>query len=313
VTVRSRERSTRRGVARVVATRSQPKRTPDLVDWPNGEASRFVDAAGLRWHVQTLGHGPALLLLHGTGAATHSWRDLAPLLADAFTVVAPDLPGHGFTSAPPPPGFGLPEMAAAIGDLLRRLRIAPVLAVGHSAGAAILARMCLDGRIAPRVLVSLNGALLPLHGLAGHIFTPLARLLAANDVVSRIFAWRARDRTAVERLIRRTGSTLDASGVDLYARLVRNPRHVRAALEMMANWDLHPLERELPRLAPQLVLVTGENDLTVPPGEAERVRALVATARLESLPGLGHLAHEERPEEVAALVRRVANAAAPAC
>jgi magnesium chelatase accessory protein len=94
---------------------------------------------------------------------------------------------------------------------------------------------------------------------------------------------------------------------------VRNPRHVRAALEMMANWDLRPLERELPRLAPQLVLVTGENDLTVPPGEAERVRALVATARLERLPGLGHLAHEERPEEIAALVRRVANAAAPDC
>ncbi len=313
MTVPSRGRSTRRGVSRVVTARARPKLAPEIIDWPNGDASRFVDAAGLRWHVQTFGRGPAVLLLHGTGAATHSWRDLAPLLADAFTVVAPDLPGHGFATAPPPPGFGLPAMAAAIGDLLRRLRVAPVVAVGHSAGAAILAQMCLDGRIAPRALVSLNGALLPLHGLAGHIFSPLARILAVNDVVSRIFAWRARDRVAVERLIQRTGSTLDAYGVDLYARLVRNPRHVRAALEMMANWDLRPLERELPRLAPQLVLVTGENDRTVPPGEAERVRALVATARLERLPGLGHLAHEERPEEIALLVRRAANAVAPAC
>lgn len=70
-------------------------------DWPNREHSRFVEAAGLRWHVQQMGRGPVLLLLHGTGASTHSWRALMPLLAAEFTVVAPDLPGHGFTSAPP--------------------------------------------------------------------------------------------------------------------------------------------------------------------------------------------------------------------
>ena len=52
-------------------------------DWPHREASRFVEAAGLRWHIQEFGRAeaPTLLLLHGTGAATHSWRGLAPLLA----------------------------------------------------------------------------------------------------------------------------------------------------------------------------------------------------------------------------------------
>ena len=53
-------------------------------DWPHRAASRFVDAAGLRWHLQEFGapQAPGLLLLHGTGAATHSWRGLAPLLAE---------------------------------------------------------------------------------------------------------------------------------------------------------------------------------------------------------------------------------------
>ena len=73
-------------------------------DWPNRTYSRFVQAARLRWHVQLMGDGPALLLLHGTGAATHSWRALAPLLAERFTVVAPDLPGHGFTQGRPAAG-----------------------------------------------------------------------------------------------------------------------------------------------------------------------------------------------------------------
>ena len=49
--------------------------------WPRlaeSESSRFVEAADLRWHVQQMGAGPVLLLLHGTGASTHSWRALAP-------------------------------------------------------------------------------------------------------------------------------------------------------------------------------------------------------------------------------------------
>ena len=69
----------------------------DGADWPLREASRFVEAGGLRWHVQTLGEGPPALLIHGTAGATHSWRGLAPLLARDFRLVAPDLPGHGFT------------------------------------------------------------------------------------------------------------------------------------------------------------------------------------------------------------------------
>ena len=89
-------------------------------DWPHREASRFVEAAGLRWHVQEFGRpeAPVLLLLHGTGAATHSWRGLAPLLAQDFFVIAPDLPGHGFTDPLPADRLSLPGMASAIRDLL---------------------------------------------------------------------------------------------------------------------------------------------------------------------------------------------------
>jgi magnesium chelatase accessory protein len=90
-------------------------------DWPNREASRFVRAAGLRWHVQVMGQGPALLLAHGTAATTHSWRALAPLLATRFTVVAPDLPGHGFTEAPPAVSLTVPGMACALAELLDTL------------------------------------------------------------------------------------------------------------------------------------------------------------------------------------------------
>jgi magnesium chelatase accessory protein len=270
-------------------------------DWPNREVSRFVSAAGLRWHVQRMGRGPAALLVHGTGAANHSWRCLAPLLARHFTVIAPDLPGHGFTAAPPSGLATLPGMASALSWLLRTLGVSPELVVGHSAGAAIAARMRLDGGIDPRGLVSLNGALLPLRGLPGYVFSPMAKL-AANPLVSRLIARRAADPSAVERLIRNTGSTLDPAGVELYGRLMRNPGHVAGALGMMAGWDLRTLERELSRLAVPLVLVVGENDRTVSPAEARRLHARLPAAEFRSLPGLGHLAHEEAPRRVAAIV-----------
>ncbi len=275
-------------------------------DWPLREHSRVLTAGGLRWHVQCLGRGPAVLLVHGTGAATHTWRGLAPLLARHYTVVAPDLPAHGGTARPADDDLmTLPGMASGLQALLRALGVEPVFAVGHSAGAAILARMCLDGAIAPRGLVSLNGALLELPGLPRAVFSPLARLLAASPL-PRLFAWRARDRSAVERLVASTGSQLDAAGVDLYARLVCDPAHVEGVLTMMARWDLATLEADLPALAVPLLLVVGLQDGTVPPSEGRRVRDRVPRAELVELPGLGHLAHEERPATVAQLLREFA-------
>jgi magnesium chelatase accessory protein len=100
-------------------------------DWPHREASRFVQTRRLRWHVQTMGRGPPLLLVHGTGAATHSWRGLAPLLAKRFMLVAPDLPGHGFTGMLPASGMSLTGVAAALDELLRVLDVQPRIAVGH--------------------------------------------------------------------------------------------------------------------------------------------------------------------------------------
>jgi magnesium chelatase accessory protein len=271
-------------------------------DWPNRASSRFVAAAGLRWHVQVMGAGPVMLLVHGTGAATHSWRDLAPRLARHFTVVAPDLPGHGFTEAPHEARMSMPGMAESVVALVRALSLAPQWVVGHSAGAAILARACLDDALRPRALISLNGALLPLGGMRSPALAPLARAFVTGSVLPRLFAWRAADRAVTERILNESGSRLDPAGVELYRRLASRPAHVAAALTMMAMWDPRPLARDLPRLGPPLVLVTGERDGMIPPREAEKVQALLPRAELRRLPGLGHLAHEEAPAVVAELI-----------
>lgn len=275
----------------------------DGADWPNRAHSRFVEAAGLRWHVQQAGQGPVCLLIHGTGASTHSFRDLLPRLAQHFQVIAPDLPGHGFTSRPADDeGLSLGGMAAGIVALLSVLGVTPNIVVGHSAGAAILCRLGLDRAFPAAEIISLNGALLPLSGFKHPAVTPLVRAIASSDWVSRFFARRLESPREVERMLAATGSTLDARGMELYGRLSRSPAHAGAALTMMAVWDVRPLERELADLEIPLTLVVGSRDRMILPGEASKVRRLLPTAELVQFADLGHLAHEERPDLVAELV-----------
>ena len=269
-------------------------------DWPNRAASRFVDAGGVRWHVQIAGDGPPLLLLHGTGAATHSWRDLIPLLAKHFTVVAPDLPGHGFTASGPK---ALPAMAKAVAGLLAELDLEPTIIVGHSAGVAVGLRMVLDAMVESKAVVGLSPALLPFPGLAAKLFPTMAKLLFVNPFAPHIFAGIARGPGEVARfMLRSTGSKIDVAGIDHYAKLFAKPGHIAGTIAMMASWDLEPLKRDLPGLKVPLLLIHGDGDTAIPLAKAREAAALVPGARLEVLSGLGHLAHEEAPERVAEMI-----------
>jgi len=269
-------------------------------DWPNREFSYFVEAAGLRWHVQRCGAGPVCLLLHGTGASTHSFRDLIPLLAPHFDVIAIDLPGHGFTERPAAlEGLSLPGMSAAIAELLHVLDVRPALVIGHSAGAAIAAHMVLKGLLDPRSLISLNGALLPLSGFKHPAFTPLVRALVSSYWLPKWFARRLESPREVDRLLEGTGSRLDERGRELYGRLSRCAGHTGAALAMMGVWDLRLLETQLGRLRVPLHLLIGGRDRMILPGEAIKIRRLLPSVTVEQWSDLGHLAHEEAPARLA--------------
>lgn len=259
----------------------------------------------MNWHVQQTGSGPVMLLVHGTGASTHSWRALIPLLAQHYTVVAVDLPGHGFTDSRRGGCMSITGMSACVAALLRTLVLDPAYCVGHSAGAVVLCQMAMDRQIEPRLVIGINGAFLPLGGAAAFFFLPIAKLLAANSLMPRFVAWRAGNRALVERMIGGTGSRLDAEGVDLYARLVRKPRHVAGALDMMAHWDLTAFAQRMPALATPLALLVAENDRTVPPHQAALVQQRVPEVEVIRLAGLGHLAHEEQPAWVAREIVRL--------
>ncbi|EAU40216.1 Alpha/beta hydrolase [Fulvimarina pelagi HTCC2506] len=273
-------------------------------DWPLSEHSRSVDAGGIRWHFQIMGEGPAIMLIHGTGASTHSFRDLAPILAENHQVLMADCPGLGFTDRPSR-SLTLQTMAAMHAELLQKLGVNPAVIVGHSAGAVIAIEMALDGRVAPQHLVSLNGALLPFPGLAGRLFPKIAKVVYRNPIVPRFFAYRAKSENAVSGLLDGTGSALTPGGKSLYARLFQDRHHVAGTLSMMSHWDLDRFSARLDRLETPLLLVTGDRDKAIPVSVSHRVAAQVKNGKVVVLNGLGHLAHEEAPGLIAELIFEV--------
>lgn len=276
-------------------------------DWPNREHSRFVRTAMLDWHVQVAGpkdrNAPVLLLVHGTGAATHSWRDLLPLLARHYTVIAPDMPGHGFTRGRISGGQSLPGMAKALAEMLGKLgHGAPQVIVGHSAGAAIGMRMAMDEGL-DTAMIGLTPALMPFPGLAARLFPAMARALFVNPFAAMIFAQLASSEGEVARFLKKsTGSRIDARGIALYHRLFRTSDHCAGAIGMMANWDLETFAADLPSFAGSTLLVHGERDSAIPRDSVERAAALIPRATLTVLPDLGHLAHEEATEPMARMI-----------
>ena len=265
-------------------------------DWPHSALSQFVSAAGVRWHVQQAGsQGPRILLLHGTGASSHTWRDsLLPLAAHA-QVLALDLPGHGFSSLALGEGMSLPGMARGIAQLLDQMKWPVDGFIGHSAGAAIAAQMVVAQGLQPSLLMGINPAWLPLPGLAGLLFPPAAKLLALTPFVPQWFAKQASSQGMIDKLLEGTGSVLDAQGQALYARLVASPSHAEGALKMMAAWDLSTGADRLRQLRCPVRILAGDNDRTVPPTQAQQAMALLPQASLVQWAGLGHLLHEEQP------------------
>jgi magnesium chelatase accessory protein len=269
--------------------------------WPNAHASRFIEAGGQRWHVQIMGRGPALLLVHGIGAATHTWHELAPRLAGRFTTIAPDLPGHGFTTAPRTDHLSLDGIATALAAFLEAVHVSPVVGVGHGAGAAILLRMALSEHSSLRALAGINATLTPPQSQVWTLLAPAARVGVHSPRLAEL-GRDLRSGTLNSTLMSTTGSTLSESQAELYGMFLRSRRHMGAVMTVFENWDAPRLQRELDRLTIPVTLVVGLNDHWVPPKEADRIAMRLLNARIVEVRNAGHFAHEDAPEQVANIV-----------
>lgn len=256
--------------------------------------SRRVLCRPHRWHVQEDGpsDAPQILLLHGAGGATQSWRNLFPLLAQTHRTIALDMPGQGYTALGARARCGLDPVSEDIAALIAQEGWRPALVIGHSAGAALALRLSERGALPGAALVGLNAALAPFRGVAGFLFPALARAMAITPLTAAAFSATATENT-VRRLIDSTGSNMDSEGIALYLRLLRDRDHVDGTLSMMAQWQLDGLIGRMPGIVAEVTLITGAGDRTVAPRTSAAAASALPNARHIDLPTLGHLMHEE--------------------
>lgn len=275
-----------------------------LTAWPHAEYSRFVDVRPHHWHVQEMGQGDTILLLHGASGSTHSWRDVMDNLAQDHHVIAIDLPGHGQTKLGSRHRSSLPLMAQDLQALIDHEGWHPKAILAHSAGAALALRL-LQSSLDRIPLVAVNPALTPFKGLAGVLFPIAARVVALSPIMAKMLKRKMSGPGQVVSLMETTGSKISPEGLNLYAKLFRSDAHLDGTLLMMAQWKLDGLVADLPKITVPCTFIVGENDKAVPPSSVRDSARKMPDATVLSFDGYGHLLHEEAPALVADQLREV--------
>ncbi len=284
----------------------------DGADWPHRYRSRFVEAADLRWHVQSWGDldgpDPTLVLLHGSGASSHSWFALAPLLhEEGWSLLSMDLPGHAFTRVLEGTELRLVltlhGMAGAVRGLLDVLGVAPAGFVGHSAGAAVALEVARDGGPAR------GGGVVPVAGLCPALMAgrglpegPVPELVGGafrSRFVAHLTSGLVRHTRGLDSVLDGTGSSVPEESRQCYRILSANSDHVNATLSLFTRWDPQAVQDGLSGHDGPVLLVTGSEDAWIAPSEVAQAAERLPRSLLVELPGLGHLAHEEAAETVA--------------
>jgi pimeloyl-ACP methyl ester carboxylesterase len=247
------------------------------------------------------GSGPALLLLHGIGDSSEAWQPLLPELSRHFTVIAPDLLGHG-RSAKPRADYSVAAYANGMRDLLDVLDVDSVTVVGHSLGGGVAAQfgyqypercerlvLVASGGVGPEVhpllrLVSLPGADLALVPMQ----LPPAKL--AGRVVLGALAATGTDLGRDADELRRVVENLpDAAARGAFSRTLRSVVDWRGQVVTMR--DRAYLTDEVP-----VLLIWGEHDAIIPVRHARLAAEAMPNARLELFEDAGHFPHHQDPD-----------------
>lgn len=239
-----------------------------------------------------------VVLLHGSGGSTHSWAGLAPLIAGRGpTVVALDLPGHAFTDRPPDGQLTLAGFADLVSALSDVLELGPRVVIGHSAGAAVALELA---RRDPEILgvVGLCPSLLSGREVPNGLFPGLLARSVRSPFAARLAAGLVRRTRGLDQVLASTGSAVPESSARLYRRLTSASAHVNATLTLFSQWRPSEIEARLPTMRAPCLLVAGGKDDWIPVDDVRRAAELLPAARMVTLDGLGHLAHEEAPARV---------------
>jgi pimeloyl-ACP methyl ester carboxylesterase len=254
----------------------------------------FVQIDG-RWvHVERSGAGPALVLIHGFGGSTFTFRNVVPSLSDAFDVIAVDLNGFGFTERPRSASeYSIDAQAQLVLSVLDELGVSSAHLLGHSYGVGVVLHLAdvQPDRVETLILVS-GGA--PGGGPASRMIPRLLQPIVHWYVESFLLT-APRIRRALERSVF-DRSVVDSNMVNGYLARLR-VEGLRDALSGLQSREAWPERRvEVASIERKTLIIWGEQDGIIPIRVGERLAEELPDATLIRFEATGHLPMEEQPE-----------------
>lgn len=250
-------------------------------------------------HVEEVGAGRPLVLLHGLGAHSYTWRHWIRVLSGRHRLLLVDLKGHGSAPAPGDDAYGASDQAALVSHLVRERRLRSATLIGHSFGGAValLTAVRLLEAEPERLhsLVVIEGAALP-QSLP--LYLRILRAPLLGPALLRAVPSRRLVR-AVLRDIVHDPDRITSRQVEAYAEVLRSAAHRRALVQTARHLDPPEAGRfaeDYARIDVPTLVLWGRHDPVVPLATGTRLGELLPDARLRILEDCGHLPQEERPE-----------------
>lgn len=282
--------------------------------------SRFLQAAGLRWHYVDEGPGETLLMLHGNPTWSYLYRHLIAGLRDAYRCVAPDLPGFGLSEKPPGADYDLRVQAQRLVAFVDALGLKRVSLILHDIGGIVGLHWAAHHKARVRRLIILNT-----RAAVPTVWNPGARYRAPWSYLA---LWPLRlpglgellvqGLDSLQRVVmplafvdRRRFSRAARAGFRFPYRGWAARRAQLATVRQIPIWKSDPVYRLLEETGRLLEgwgvpvqVIWGLRDPSFPPPLIDEMERLfpnhLATVRL---PGAGHFLTEEEPESILATVR----------
>jgi pimeloyl-ACP methyl ester carboxylesterase len=280
---------------------------------------QFRTIHGYRRAFRVAGSGPALLLIHGVGCNSKSWEPVHAKLAQRFTVIAPDLLGHG-ESDKPHADYSLPAFANGMRDLLAVLGIDRVTVVGHSFGGGVAMQFAYQypelverivlvsaGGVSKDVSLALRLAAMPMGAEALGVLRAPGVLPAIRRVGRAVGAVLGSTRFGRDTadVVEMLDGFEDPAGLAAFARTLRSVVDARGQYVTML--DRSYLVKSVP-----VQIIWGNDDMIIPVDHAHTAHAAMPGSRLDVFENSGHMPFHDHPDRFVEVVERFVDSTRPA-
>lgn len=256
-------------------------------------------------YTEEYGKGRPLLLLHGLGASTYTWRNLIPSLAQKHRVIAIDLKGFGRSQKPYNNAYSIHDHAALVSAFIRKRGLRDVTLIGHSFGGAVALMVTLEfnrkdpGRIRDLILMSAPAYNQPSTEFVRFMQTPVLPYAALTLIPPELSIWLSLDATEAQHI--------SMDDISAYAEPFYDPaaRHalITTARQIVPR-DLKRLTARYPTIKQRTLIIWCDGDTTVPLATGKHLAKALPNAKLQVLNGCSHAPQHDRPRAVWNLMRR---------